>query len=178
MTSEIQLCHFDSQQPTVQITLQCSYKTLGFLRGGPMHSSNSSNTGAQLSMGWSGVNFTVGRIRVCNCSELLHCPWHAYSVAGPWATTEGERASAPCPKPNPGLFTYFFLLPHSPLFLFLSLFASLCLASSSPSFSNREESRGDWLVQLELRGRRGPGHRALGACKAGRIPLKCCFKCP
>lgn len=160
MTSEIQLCHFDSQQPTVQITLQCSYKTLGYLRGGPMHSSNSSNAEAQLSMGWSGVNFTVGRIRVCNCSELLHCPWHAYSVAGPWATTEGDRASAPCPKPNPRTFHLFLSPPSLPAF---SLSLTLCFSVSRFLFSvflDREESRGDWLVQLELRGRRGPGHRA------------------
>lgn len=134
MTSEIQLCRFGSQQATVQISLQCLYKTLGFLRGGPMHSSNSTNAEAQLSMGWSGVNSTTGRIRVCDCSGLLHYPVHAYSVAGPWATTEErERASAPCPKPNPKLFTYFFLFPHSTL-LFFSVPASLCLASSSPSF--------------------------------------------
>lgn len=55
-----------------------------------MHSSNSTNAEAQLSMGWSGVNFTAGRIRDCDCSVLLHYPGHAYSVAGPWAATEGE----------------------------------------------------------------------------------------
>lgn len=136
MTSEIQLSHFSSQQGPAQISLQCLYKTLGFLSGSPMHSSNSTNAEAQLSMGWSGVNFTAGRMRVCNCSGLFHCPGHAYSVAGPWATTEGERASAPCPNPNPRLFTYFFLFSLSfRLFFFCSLSASLCLSPSPRSFS-------------------------------------------
>lgn len=131
MTSEIQLCHFGSQQGSVQVSSQCLYKTLGFLSGGPLHSSNSNNAEAQLSMGWSGLNFTAGRMRVCDCSGLLHYPVHAYSVAGPWATTEGERASAPCPKPNPRLFTYFFLFTLSPLSSF-SFVHSLHLCVSLP----------------------------------------------
>lgn len=134
MTSEILLCHFGSQQGPAQISLQRLYKTLGFLSEGPMHSSNSTNAGAQLSLGWSGVNFTAGRMRVCDCSGLLHYPGHAYSVAGPWATTEGEGASAPCPKPNPRLFTYFFLFSLSLSALFLSLPLCLSVSSSPTSF--------------------------------------------
>lgn len=163
MTSEIQLCHFGSQQGPLQISLQCLYKTLGFLSGGPVHSSNGTIAEAQLSMRWSGVNFTAGRMRVCDCSGLLHYPGHAYSVAGPWATTEGERASPPCPKPNPRLFTYSFLfsLSLSPCSSFsLTHFLLPCVSLPLLIFLNREESRGDWLVRLELRGRRGPGHRA------------------
>lgn len=128
---------FGSRQGLVQISLQCLYKALGFLSGGPVHSSNSTNAEAQLSMGWSGVNFTAGRMRACDCSGLLHYPGHAYSVAGPWATTEGERASPPCPKPNPRLFTYFSFFS---LFLLAALFLSLTFYFSvslflSPSFS-------------------------------------------
>lgn len=135
MTSEIQRCHFTSQQGPAQIPLQCLYKTLGFLSGGPMHSSNITNTEAQL-FGWSGVNFTAGRMRVCDCSGIHHYPGHEYSVAGPTATTEGERASASCPNPNRRLFTYFFLFPLSSQLFFLPL--TLCFAVSlslSPSFS-------------------------------------------
>lgn len=138
MTSEIRLCHFGSQQGPVQISLQSLYKTLGFLSGGPIHSSNSTNTEAQLSMGWSGVNFTAGRMRVCNCSGLLHYPGHAYSVAGPWAATEGERTSALCPKPKPRLFTYFFLFSLALSLLsalFLSLSSLLLCLSPSPHLS-------------------------------------------
>lgn len=136
MTSEIQLRHFANQQGSAQISLQCLYKTLSFLSGGPMHSSNSTNAEAQLSAEWSELNFTAGGMRVCDCSGLLRCPGHAYSVAGPWTTTEGKRASAPCPKPNPRLFTYFFLFsPSSRLFFLCSLSASLRLSPSPPSFS-------------------------------------------
>lgn len=85
-------------------------------------------------------------------------------------------ASAPSPKPNPRLFTYFFLFtPSSELFFFFTpLSASLALST----FLYHEESRGDWLVQLKLRGRWGPGLRVSGVCKAGLIPLKRCFTCP
>lgn len=86
-----------------------------------------------------------------------------------------KRANAPSPKPNPRLFTYFFLFtPSSELFSFTPLSASLALST----FLYHEESRGDWLEQLKLRGRWGPGLRVLGVCKAGLIPLKCCFTCP
>lgn len=78
-----------------------------------MHSSNSTNMEAQLSMGWSGLNFSARGMRVCDCSELLQYPGHAYSVAGPWASTDGGSVSAPSLKPNPGLFTYFFLFSPS-----------------------------------------------------------------
>lgn len=134
MTSE---SLFDRQQGPALISLQCLYKALGFLSGGPMHSSNSTNTEAQLSMGWSGVNFTAGETSVCDCSGLLLYPGHAYSAAGPWAATEGQRASAPCPKPNPRLFTFFsfFSLP-SQLFFFCTL---PCVSLLLPTVKRAEE---------------------------------------
>lgn len=144
-----------------------------------MHSSNSSNMEAQFSVGRSGVNFTAERMSDCDCSELHRYPGHVYSVAVPWVILfyffKWKRANAPSPKPNPRLFTYFFLFtPSSELFSFTPLSASLALST----FLYHEESRGDWLEQLKLRGRWGPGLRVSGVCKAGLIPLKCCFTCP
>lgn len=82
------------------------------LSEGLVHSSKNTNIAAQLSAGLSEVNFTPGRIKAYNCSGILCYPGHAYSVAGPWAR-------APCPKPNPQLFTCFFLYPQWILFLFI-----------------------------------------------------------
>lgn len=104
-----------------------------FLSGGLVHSSKNTNIVDQLSMGPSGVNFTAGRTKAYNCSGIVCYPGHAYSVAGPWA-------SAPCPKPNPQLFTCFFLYPHSILFLFIP---ACCFPSShflSTSFSSVERA--------------------------------------
>lgn len=70
-----------------------------------------------------------------------------------------------------------FLTLLSALFLLLPLCVSVSLSLSS-FFLDREESRGDWLVRLELRGRRGPGHRAYGVCKAGRFPWNAALNVP
>lgn len=142
-----------------------------FLSGGLVHSSKNTNIAAQLSTGLSGVNFTAGRTKAYNCSGIVCYPGHAYSVAGPWA-------SAPCPKPNPQLFTCFFLFPHSILFLFIPRLLLPFVSFPFHMFLKRGESRGDWLVRLKLRGRPGLGLEAQGAPKAGRIGLNCCFKCP
>lgn len=137
MTSEIQLCHFGSQQGLTQISSQCLYKTRGFLGAGPMRLSNSTNAEALLSMGRSGVHFTAGRMRVCDCSGLLHFPGHAYSVAGPRATTEGERERAMSETKSQTFHRFLSLLsPLSALFL-------LCVSLLLPIFLDREESRGD-----------------------------------
>lgn len=132
-----------------------------------MHLSSSTNTEAHVSVGWSGLNFTAGGMRVCDCSGLLCYPKHAYSVAGPSATTERESAS--CLKLNLTVFTFFF--PST--FSFEPFFSHALRI-----FLHCEDERGDRLVRLELRGRRGPGHRAKRVRKAGLIPLKRYFTCP
>lgn len=92
---------------------------------------NSANTEAQLSVGWSGVNLTPGRMKAGDCSGLLHNPGHAYSVVGPRATTEGEDAGAPCAKTKSQTFHLFLsLLSLSLLFYCPPLCASLCLSAS------------------------------------------------
>ena len=143
MTSEIQLCHFGSRQGPSQISLQCLYKTFGFLSGGPVHSSNSTNTEAQLSMGWSGVNFTAGRMRACDCSGLLRYPGHAYSVAGPWATAEGEGSERSMSESKSQTFHLFLSLLSPPLNSFFLSTHPLCVSPPLPIFLDREESRGD-----------------------------------
>lgn len=161
VTSEI------SQQATMQLFLWC----FSSLSGGLVHSSKNTNIAAQLSTGLSGVNFTAGRIKACNCSGIVCYPGHAYSVAGPWAR-------APCPKPNPQLFTCFFLCPQWILFLFIPICFFPVSHFLSPSSSSVARAEEDWLVRLKLRGRRGLGCEAQGAPKAGWIGLNCCFKCP
>lgn len=104
-----------------------------FLSGGLVHSSKNTNIAARLSTGLSGVNFTAGRTKACNCSGIVRYPRHPYSVAGPWA-------SAPCPKPNLQLFTCFFLYPHSILFLFIPACRSPSSHFLSTSFSSVERA--------------------------------------
>lgn len=161
VTSEI------SQQATMQLFLWC----FSSLSGGLVHSSKNTNIAAQLSTGLSGVNFTAGRIKACNCSGIACYPGHAYSVAGPWAR-------APCPKTKSPTFHLFLSLPSMNSVPFHSRLLLPCVSLPSPVFLKRGESRGDWLVRLKLRGRRGLGHEARGAPKAGWIGLNCCFKCP
>lgn len=144
-----------------------------------MHSSNSSNMEAQFSVGRSGVNFTAERMSDCDCSELHRYPGHVYSVAVPWvilffffSMEESERSKSETQSQT----FHLFLSLHSLLWAFFlyPLSASLTLST----FLYHEESREDWLEQLKLRGRWGPGLRVSGVCKAGLIPLKCCFTCP
>lgn len=98
-----------------------------------MHSSKNTNIAAQLSTGLSGVNFTAGRIKACNCSGIACYPGHAYSVAGPWAR-------APWPKPNPQLFTCFFLCPSMNSVPFHSRLLLPCVSLPFPSFSSVERA--------------------------------------
>lgn len=123
VTSEI------SQQATVQLFLWC----FSSLSGGLVHSSKNTNIAAQLSTGLCGVNFTAGRIKACNCSGIACYPGHAYSVAGPWAR-------APWPKPNPQLFTCFFLCPQWILFLFIPVCFFPVSHFLSPSYSSVERA--------------------------------------
>lgn len=92
VTSEI------GQQATMQLFLWC----FSSLSGGLVHSSKNTNIAARLSTGLSGVNFTTGRIKACNCSGIACFPGHAYSVAGPW---EGLRGQNQIPNFSPVSFS-------------------------------------------------------------------------
>lgn len=91
---------------------------LDFLSRRLVHSSNKT----KLSMGWSGVNVTAGRIRACDCSGLLPHPRHAYSGAWALGGHRGEREQVlhdgnQIPDPS--------LMPFSPSSLWSALFLSL-----------------------------------------------------
>lgn len=109
-----------------------------------MHSSNSTNTEAQLTMGWSGVNFTAGRMRDRDCSGLFHYTGHAYLVAGPLATTEGERERVLHVRnriPDFSPISISSLCPPSSFSFAHSLLP--CVSLPLSVFFNHEESRGD-----------------------------------
>lgn len=112
---------YGHQQATVQISLQCLYKTLGFLSGDLVHSSKKT----KLSIGWSGVNFTAGRIRTCDCTGLLHYPWHAYSVAWALGGHRGRESERSMMATKSRTF-HVFLSPSS-LWSALFLSLSFCL---------------------------------------------------
>lgn len=100
-----------------------------------------------------------------------------------WALGDhrGGRRSAPHPKPNPRLSPFSSTPALSPahpasllclwFFLFFPLPSILICVSflTLTIFLYSKERRGDWLVQLELRGP-GPWYRSSGVCKAGLIP--------
>lgn len=130
-------------------------------------SSSSSSSEPQFSTGWSRVNLFAGRTRFCDCFGLFQDPGHAYSVAGPLATNRERVLRVQIQDFSPSSCLASTISPLTTSRVFRSL---------SARFAHREESRGDWLVRRQLRGSPEYGHRAQGVCKAGLIPLKCCFK--
>lgn len=117
-----------------------------FLSAGLVRSSKNTNITAPLSVGLSGVNFTAGRTEAYNCCGTVCYLGHAYSASGPWAC-------APCPKPNPQLFTCFFLYPHSILFLFIPpcCFPASRFLSTSQAWRDQRRLIGAAEVKRETR---------------------------
>lgn len=99
-----------------------------------MHSSNSTNTEAQLSMEWPGVNFTAGRMRVAialgsSTTRDMHIQY-----LGPGGPQKERERVLHVRNQIPDFSPISLASPSSRLLFFRSLSASLCL-SPSPHLS-------------------------------------------